>query len=486
MGTLNQLKPAAIWNYFEEICAIPRASKKEEKIRDYLVAFGRKNSLETKIDKGGNVLIIKPAAPGFGKKETVVLQCHIDMVCEKNSSSTHNFDTDPIKPVIRDGWVKAEGTTLGADNGIGVAAMMAVLADAKLEHGPIECLFTVDEETGLTGAQMLEAGFFSGKFLLNLDSEDEGELCIGCAGGIDTVATFVPEYETPGKGFSPYTLSVTGLYGGHSGEDINKGLANSIKLITRILREGSRKFGIQIAFIKGGNLRNAIAREAFAEILIPVNQLASFKETADRLYAAYRKEYNKREENMKIELVPGNDPEQIFTREFQDRLLNALYACPHGVKSMSREIPGLVETSTNLASIKIAENGNYVISTSQRSAKNDAKHDIATQVECVFELAGASVEHSTGYPGWEPNPSSEIIRTARETYVRLFGKEPELKAIHAGLECGLFLEKYPHLDMVSFGPTIKSPHSPDERVEIRTVEIFWNYLLALLKDIPQK
>ncbi|MFN8206516.1 MAG: aminoacyl-histidine dipeptidase [Bacteroidales bacterium] len=486
MGILSQLKPVTIWNYFEEICGIPRASKKEEKIREFLIAFGKKNTLETRVDKGGNVLIIKPPYPGYEKKETVVLQCHIDMVCEKNSSSTHNFDTDPIKPVIRDGWVRAEGTTLGADNGIGVAAMIAILADPGLEHGPVECLFTVDEETGLTGAQMLEAGFITGKYLLNLDSEDEGELCIGCAGGIDTVATLTPEYEVPARGFSPYTLSVTGLSGGHSGEDINNGLGNSIKLITRILREGSRRYGIRIAQLRGGNLRNAIAREAFAEILIPVNQLAAFKEMADRLYATFRKEFNKREENMKIELVPGNELKQVFVQSFQDRLLDALYACPHGVKSMSREIPGLVETSTNLASVKIADNGKYVISTSQRSAKNDAKHDIAVQVECVFSLAGAEVEHSTGYPGWEPNPSSEIIRTARTTYVRLFGKEPELKAIHAGLECGLFLEKYPHLDMVSFGPTIKSPHSPDERVEIKTVEIFWDYLLAVLKDIPQK
>jgi dipeptidase D len=486
MGTLNHLKPAPLWNYFEEICAIPRASKKEEKIREYLVAFGRESLLETRIDKAGNVLILKPAFPGFEKKETVVLQCHIDMVCEKNSSSTHNFETDPIRPIIKDGWVKAEGTTLGADNGIGVAAMMAVLADPKLEHGPLECLFTVDEETGLTGAQMLEAGFMTGKFLLNLDSEDEGELCIGCAGGIDTVATFTPVYEGPAKGFRSFSLSVTGLYGGHSGEDINKGLANSIKLITRILLEGSRHCGIRIASFKGGNLRNAIAREAFAEIMVPENQVAPFREIADRLYAAFRKEFNKREENMKIELVPGNENDRVFTTEFQNRLLNALYACPHGVKAMSREIPGLVETSTNLASVKINGDGTYVIATSQRSAKNDAKHDIATQVECVFSLAGAAVEHSTGYPGWEPNPSSEIIRTARTSYVQLFGKEPELKAIHAGLECGLFLEKYPHLDMVSFGPTIKSPHSPDERVEIRTVEIFWNYLLALLKDIPSK
>ncbi|HNV95669.1 MAG TPA: aminoacyl-histidine dipeptidase [Bacteroidales bacterium] len=483
---LEKLNPSLVWKYFEEILAIPRPSKKEEKIIAYLEAFAKKNKLEYKIDKAGNVLISKSATKGFDKLKTVVLQSHVDMVCEKNSNSKHNFDTDPIIPVIDGDWLKAKETTLGADNGIGVATQLALLASKEIEHGPIECLFTVDEETGLTGAFALKPGFFNGKILINLDSEDEGEIFIGCAGGKDTVA--ILKYEpkkAPGKQI-PLKLTVSGLRGGHSGDDINKGYANAVKLLTRILFTLDQKYGIKLSAIDGGNLRNAIAREAYAVFYVTHEKVSKIEKEVELFFKAFKEEYKHTEENINVQIEKTSKAETIIDRKTQPKLLQSLYACPHGVIAMSMDMPGLVETSTNLASVKMKGKNKIEITTSQRSSVESAKADIVNMVECALALSGAEVKHSNGYPGWKPNPKSPILEVSTNVYKKLFKKEAKVKAIHAGLECGLFLEKYPELDMISIGPTMRGVHSPDEKLEIPSVEKFWKFLTEILINIPLK
>ncbi|NMC98192.1 MAG: aminoacyl-histidine dipeptidase [Bacteroidales bacterium] len=483
---LEKLNPSLVWKYFEEIIAIPRPSKKEEKIIAYLEAFAKKNKLEYKIDKAGNVLISKSATKGFDKLKTVVLQSHVDMVCEKNSNSKHNFDTDPIIPVIDGDWLKAKETTLGADNGIGVATQLALLASKEIEHGPIECLFTVDEETGLTGAFALKPGFFNGKILINLDSEDEGEIFIGCAGGKDTVA--ILKYEpkkAPGKQI-PLKLTVSGLRGGHSGDDINKGYANAVKLLTRILFTLDQKYGIKLSAIDGGNLRNAIAREAYAVFYVTHEKVSKIEKEVELFFKAFKEEYKHTEENINVQIEKTSKAETIIDRKTQPKLLQSLYACPHGVIAMSMDMPGLVETSTNLASVKMKGKNKIEITTSQRSSVESAKADIVNMVECALALSGAEVKHSNGYPGWKPNPKSPILEVSTNVYKKLFKKEAKVKAIHAGLECGLFLEKYPELDMISIGPTMRGVHSPDEKLEIPSVEKFWKFLTEILINIPLK
>jgi dipeptidase D len=406
------------------------------------------------------------------------------MVCEKNSDVLHDFENDPIKPYINGDWVTAEGTTLGADCGIGIAAQLAILSDNTLNHGPIECLFTVDEETGLTGAFALKQGFFEGKILINLDSEDEGELFIGCAGGIDTVATMPFQPREIPSGFFPLEIKVSGLKGGHSGDDINKGRANALKILVRILWDAYHKYGIKLATIDGGNLRNAIAREASAVFLV----LKGYKENLVAQFNIFAHELEQEmaitEPGIKIELSSADMPDYIISDSNSEKLINTLYACPHGVFSMSYRMPGLVETSTNLASVKVKDNRVVEITTSQRSDQESGKRDIMSMVESVFQLGGASVMHSDGYPGWTPNPDSEILKIAVQTYTDLFGNKPLVRSIHAGLECGLFLSKYPGLDMVSFGPTIKGAHSPDEQINIETVDKFWSLLVNVLERIP--
>lgn len=486
MGKLSHLEPKAIWENFEQICSIPHPSKKEEKIIAYLEAFAKKNKLEYKIDKAGNVLISKSATKGFDKLKTVVLQSHVDMVCEKNSNSKHNFDTDPIIPVIDGDWLKAKETTLGADNGIGVATQLALLASKEIEHGPIECLFTVDEETGLTGAFALKPGFFNGKILINLDSEDEGEIFIGCAGGKDTVA--ILKYEpkkAPGKQI-PLKLTVSGLRGGHSGDDINKGYANAVKLLTRILFTLDQKYGIKLSAIDGGNLRNAIAREAYAVFYVTHEKVSKIEKEVELFFKAFKEEYKHTEENINVQIEKTSKAETIIDRKTQPKLLQSLYACPHGVIAMSMDMPGLVETSTNLASVKMKGKNKIEITTSQRSSVESAKADIVNMVECALALSGAEVKHSNGYPGWKPNPKSPILEVSTNVYKKLFKKEAKVKAIHAGLECGLFLEKYPELDMISIGPTMRGVHSPDEKLEIPSVEKFWKFLTEILINIPLK
>jgi len=482
-NAILNLHPRRIWHYFDEICQIPRPSKKEEKIISYLVEFGRKHGLETIVDDIGNVLIRKPAIPGKEHLKTVVLQNHIDMVCEKNSDVKHDFEKDAIQPRVEGEWVKATGTTLGADNGIGVAAVLAILENREIIHGPLECLFTVDEETGLTGAFGLKEDFLRGRILLNLDSEDEGEIFIGCAGGKDTSILLAVTWDPVPSGLEALSIEVSGLSGGHSGDDIHKGRGNSNKILNRVLWTLSQKFEVRIASFTGGNLRNAIAREAQAEVVISPSDKTAFDSVLKSLSADIRNELQHTDAGLEIRTQPIDLPAKVLSRDSTNTLLNALYACPHGVISMSPVIPGLVETSTNLASVRTNPD-HILITTSQRSSIESAKVDIANMVGNTFRLAGAKVEHGNGYPGWTPNPHSEILEITRKAYVKLFGKEPAVKAIHAGLECGLIGEKYPGIDMVSFGPTIRGAHSPDERIEISTVQKFWDHLLEILRTIP--
>lgn len=483
METLKGLKPEAVWGYFEEICRIPRPSRKEEKIGAWLMEFARKHRIEARQDEAGNVLMSKPATPGREEAPTVVLQAHMDMVCEKNADTVHDFDKDPIRPYIDGEWVKAKGTTLGADDGIGMAAALAVLTSEEVKHGRVECLFTVDEETGLTGAFALKPGFFSGKILLNLDSEDEGEMFVGCAGGIDTVVRMPYTKEAvPAHRFA-VKVTVKGLQGGHSGDDINKGRGNAIKILNRFLWEMNRKHGISVASFAGGNLRNAIAREASA-VMVFEEALKEPVRVAFNIYAAEMERVWKiTEPGIALELESEEVPAEALDAASTTKLLDALYACPHGVFAMSYRMPGMVETSTNLAAVKFTEENTILITTSQRSDVDSEKMNIAQMVAAVFRMAGASVEHGEGYPGWAPNPDSAILKIAVDSYKRLFGKEPVVRSIHAGLECGLFLEKYPGMDMISFGPTLRGVHSPDEKVEIKTVEMWWRHLTDILEKV---
>lgn len=483
-SVLGALKPRRLWELFEEICKVPRPSKKEEKILAFLKEFADKHKLECKQDKIGNLLITKPATAGYEARPTIVLQSHVDMVCEKNEGVEHDFDKDSIKPRIDGEWVRGTGTTLGADDGIGIAAQLAILEADDLEHGPIECLFTVDEETGLTGAFNLEKGFLDGRILLNLDSEDDGELFIGCAGGTDTLVTFAYERVNTEVDHIAFKLSVTGLKGGHSGDDIDKKRGNAIKILNRLLWNAEKMYEIRLAEIKGGNLHNAIAREAFATFTIPKRHKNACSELITSLGDEIKKAVRSMEPGLKIELREAVMPECLIDYDTQNRLLNALYACPHGVIAMSAEIPDLVETSTNLASVKITPQ-EIIVVTSQRSSLETGKRDVADMVASVFRLAGGKVKHGDGYPGWTPNMDSAILGVMKKSYEKLFGEPPKVLAIHAGLECGIIGEKYPGMDMISYGPTIKGAHSPDERIEISTVQKFWDLTLDVLRNIPE-
>ena len=478
--TIRDLQPSLVWEIFDQITAVPRPSKHEERIIEYLVEFAEKHSLDYSRDDIGNVVIRKPATPGYENKPTVVLQSHMDMVCEKNSDTVHNFDTDPIRTKIEDGWVKAEGTTLGADCGIGMAAALALLVDPTVEHGAIEALFTVDEETGLTGAFNLGEGMLSGKYLINLDSEDEGEIFIGCAGGVDTLASFDYAVETLDGEYEYYRIAVSGLKGGHSGDDIDKGLGNANKILANFLYDAQR-YDIRLGMFDGGNLRNAIPREAYAVVAVPEHTALLFETALAQYVAAVKALYAPTEPNLNFS-VSQAAVQPVIDTDAQLGLLAALVGLPNGVLAMSQTMKGLVETSTNLASVKFV-GSQIVVTTSQRSSVERAKRDAMHSIEAVLALAGATVEHSDGYPGWTPDPSSALLATTVAAYRELFDAEPKVRAIHAGLECGLFLEKYPHLEMVSFGPTLRGVHSPDERLEISTVDKFWKLLLEVLKKI---
>lgn len=464
---------------------MPRPSKKEEKIRQYLVDFAAAHGLACKTDEAGNVLVSKAASAGMENRKKVILQSHMDMVCEKNGGVSHDFETDPIETYIDGEWLRAKGTTLGADNGIGVAAELAVLAADDIEHGPIECLFTVDEETGLTGAFALKEGFMDGDILINLDSEDEGELFIGCAGGAGTTAEFsCPMVKAP-EGWFFFRVAVKGLTGGHSGDDINKNRANANKLLNRYLTSMMQRYGMRLCEIGGGNLHNAIPREASAVCAVPMEYKEAVRVDLNVYLAEVEEEYSVTEPNLAMELESETPRKEVMEPEAMRRFLLAVYAVHNGVYMMSQDIPGLVETSSNLASVK-QRDGKIVIVTSQRSSILSSRKDMSRMVSAAFELGGATCVTADGYPGWKPDPHSEILGIAVESYRRLFGVEPKVKAIHAGLECGLFLEKYPSLDMVSFGPTLRGVHSPDERMLIPTVDKFWRHLLDVLRHIPVK
>ena len=484
MTTIKELQPAAVWGYFHDITQIPRPSKKEEKILAYLLAFARDHNLDAKQDHAGNILITKPATTGREEAPTVILQSHVDMVCEKNAGVEHDFDNDPIETIIDGDWIRANGTTLGADNGIGVAAQLALLAANDIAHGKIEALFTVDEETGLTGAYSLGKEFLSGNILLNLDTEEEGEIYIGCAGGKGTRAYFkYKEKETP-KGYFWFRTEVKGLRGGHSGSDIDKGFGNANKILARFLHSLTRKkYGMVLAEIGGGNLHNAIPREAHALVGVKAKYKEEIRVKINTFLADLHDEYKHTEPNLELLLESAPIPSKVINRKTAEKLLLSLCACPHGVIGMSSDIEGLVETSTNLASVKMLPDLQIEVGSSQRSSVESQKRYVVEMVSSVFTLAGARVTHSEGYPGWKPNPESAILELAKEEYRKLYNRDAKVKAIHAGLECGLFLEKYPTLDMISIGPDMTDVHSPDEKMKISSVGKFWDYLVKILEAV---
>ena len=481
---ITDLKPTKVWKFFHEITQVPRPSKKEEKILAYLVKFAEDRNLKYRTDEVGNLVIEKPATPGYEHLETVILQSHMDMVCEKNADKVHDFENDPIRTIIDGEWLRADGTTLGADNGIGCAAELAILDSDDIEHGPIECLFTMDEETGMTGAMNLKPGFFNGKILLNLDSEDEGELFIGCAGGMGTMAEFAYEKREATDDYLYFEVKVSGLKGGHSGGEIHIGLGNANKILTRYLYALEHELDWKLCSFQGGNLHNAIPREAHAVIGLKADQKERARVILNELAAAVEDELKRVDPGVKLEMKSVGKPAYRIDCDTKRRLVRALYACPHGVYGMSHDTEGLVETSSNLASVKMKEDDKIYVETSQRSSTSSLISDIANTVASVFELADAKISFRDPYPGWKPNPDSPILKAASESYERIFGRKPAIKAIHAGLECGLFLDKYPYLDMVSFGPTLRDVHSPVEKIEIKTVQLWWDHLVDILKHIP--
>lgn len=481
---VTRLEPNHLWKRFYEITQVPRPSKKEEKIRAYLKKLLSDLNVKYKEDKTGNILATVPATPGYESAQTIVLQGHVDMVCEKNRDVIHDFENDPIKVSVNDGWVVADGTTLGSDNGIGVAASLAVVTDNDVVHGPLEILMTVDEETGLTGATNLEPGFITGKILLNLDSEEDGAFYIGCAGGIDTVATFAVKQEAANASWSSYKLLVDGLKGGHSGLDIIHGRGNAIKILGRILKELDN-FDYRIASLSGGSLRNAIPRDAEAVLSMDKSNFENAKKLLTDFQKKVLKEYKSVDDSLRIRLEKDNsNPNKVYTKKFSTSIIDVILALQNGVISMNHDIPGLVETSTNLATIK-SFNGDLRIGTSQRSSSITQKDYISESIASVFKLANADIDIGDGYPGWEPDLDSKLLKVSKEVFNSLFGKEPEIKAIHAGLECGILETKNSGMEMISFGPTIQNAHSPTERVNIETVDKFYRLLKKLLQELAK-
>ena len=478
------MEPKAVFEIFSQINQVPRPSKHEERISQWLQSFATDHGIECVADDAMNVIMRVPATPGYENHAGVILQAHMDMVCEKNGDVQHDFMTDPIETYVDGEWLKAKGTTLGADNGIGIAMALAAITDKELAHPAIECLFTVDEETGLTGAMKLQDGMLKGKQLINLDSEDDGQIFIGCAGGIDTLAKmhYEPSHITHQPSNIAIRLSVSGLLGGHSGDDINKGRANANQLIVWFLARIWPQTEMQLASIQGGNLRNAIAREAEAIIVIPMDYKEQIRVEWNHYVAQMENVFGEVEKDMRLELETTDLPETIIPTDKAYRLIMALCECPHGMIAMSKEMPGLVETSTNLASIKMRE-GYIEVNTSQRSSIEASKHHLKWAVEQALAMACDEVTHGDGYPGWAPNPNSPLLEVVKKAYVDLYKSEPQVLAIHAGLECGLFLEKYPYLDMVSIGPQMYGVHSPQERLSIPSTERCYRWLCQTLKSL---
>ncbi len=485
MSNIRDLEPKQLWNYFHDITQIPHPSKREKKLVEYIVEFGKKQNLDTLVDKTGNVIIRKPATKGMESLKGVILQTHLDMVPQKNSDKKHDFEKDPIETLIDGEWVKANGTTLGSDNGIGVSAVLAVLASNEIAHGPLEALFTIDEETGMTGVNGLEAGVLKGDILLNLDSEDEGELYVGCAGGIDVSIKKNYAEESSPKGMAAYKIYAKGLKGGHSGVDIALGRANSNKLMFRFLMQAESDFGIRLSEASGGDLRNAIPRESNAIVLIPEIKALEFEAFVQGYDKMYKAEFAETEPDLLFTFEKIAVPAKVMNQGEQYRIIRAVFVCPNGVIRMSQAMKGLVETSSNLAIVRIKD-GKIEVHNLTRSSVDSAKEATAWRIAAAFQLIGAEVMVQGGYPGWKPNMNSPILKTMSRVYKDMYAKVPEIKAIHAGLECGILGGIYPNLDMISFGPTIKYPHSPDEKVQIASVLKFFNFLCGTLKQVPVK
>ena len=485
MTALQQLSPSLLWSFFDTICSIPHPSKHEAALSQWIQQWAREKGLAVQVDKVGNLIIRKPATAGMENRKGVVLQAHIDMVPQANADTAHDFTQDPILPRIEGEWVKATGTTLGADNGIGAAACLAVLADDTLRHGPIEVLLTIDEEAGMTGAFGLEPGLLHGEILLNTDSEQDGEVYMGCAGGIDANIHFDFQAEAIPAGWQSFLLQVKGLRGGHSGVNIHQERGNANKLLARLLLTLNEQLPVRLSHLEGGTLRNAIPREAQAIILAPAERLAELEQAVQQHSTLLQQELKEVESNLQISLQATSMPEQVLDSATQQRLLAALVACPNGVIRMSQAIDGVVETSTNLGVIK-TQGQQVFVQCLIRSLTEEGRHYVEQMTHSLFTLAGVRCELSGGYPGWAPDPASPIMQQLRDTHQQLFGELPKIMVIHAGLECGLFKASYPHWDMVSFGPTIQGAHSPDERVHIPAVARFWELLTTLLANIPAK
>lgn len=482
MSVVEKLEPKLVWKHFDEIRKIPRCSKHEEKIREYIVNFAKKHGLKYKIDKVGNVVVFKPATQGMEKKPTVVLQGHMDMVCEKNNDVDFDFTKDPIKLKLEGDVLTADGTTLGADDGIGLAISLAILEDTSLKHGPIEALFTVDEETGLTGAFALGQDMLTGRIMLNLDSEDFGVITVGCAGGGESKISLPVETQRINKDFENVVVKASGLRGGHSGVDIHEQRGNAIKILARMLWKANKKHKFYISEIKGGDKHNAIPREAYAKVSIDKNEKNKFISTLKSEEKDIFEEIKPIDPDFKMIVENSEKQDTVLTDELQDKVLNLLHALPHGVDKMSYDIPDLVETSTNLATIAFKD-GNIEIGMSSRSSIKSALQDLRDRINAIGTLAGAKVTEDKPYPGWKPNMDSKLLKLSKKVFKDMFKQEPKIEAIHAGLETGVIGEKFPGMDMISIGPTIKNPHSPEEQVHVSTVEKFYKYVLKILEEI---
>lgn len=481
---IEGLEPKELWEHFYEISQIPRCSKEEDKIREFVVEVAKRNGMDYKLDETQNVVVKKAASQGLENKPTVVLQSHLDMVCEKNKETQHDFSKDPIKLKQDNGWITADGTTLGADNGIGVAASLAVLESKNIKHGPLEFLFTMDEETGLTGATELGNDMLEGKILINMDSEEDGAFYIGCAGGKDTELIMKMETESAPSGYGAVRVRVGGLQGGHSGLNIHEGRGNAIKLLVRFLWKAFQGMDLRLASLDGGSKHNAIPRECDAIVYLPSEKISELKQLAEQYDKDYKNEYELTDGGVSVSVADDGfeKPNSVLTPMLQQRLLDLIYSMPHGVLAMSHAVPGLVETSTNMAVVHTKENKVSLV-TSQRSSVQSELVDLADMVCAVGQLAGAEIHTSNGYPAWQPNPESPTLKESVAVYKSLFGNEPEVKAVHAGLECGIIGDKFPGMDMISFGPTILGAHSPDEKIEIETVDKFWKLLKAILEKL---
>ncbi|QKX05969.1 aminoacyl-histidine dipeptidase [Aquimarina sp. TRL1] len=482
---IRKLEPVSVWNKFADLNEVPRPSKKEERVIAFMKSFGESLGLETKVDKIGNVFINKPATPGLEDRKTVVMQSHLDMVHQKNADTVFDFDTQGIEMYVEGDWVKAAGTTLGADNGLGVATIMAILESTDIPHPAIEALFTIDEETGMTGAMGLEAGWLTGDILLNLDTEEDDEIGVGCAGGIDVTASMSYKEETLEGAYAGYSIAVRGLNGGHSGMDIHKGLGNANKIMNRVLHLGITQFGLRVHEVRGGSLRNAIPRESFAKVQVPVAEVTAFEAESKRLIATIKNDFSITEADLEIVIENTEVPLQVVSEAVSTKLIKAIYAAHNGVYRMSPSIADLVEASNNIAKVTIG-GGEVIIECLTRSSVESSKEDVVNTLTATFELCGCQVKTSGDYPGWAPNMESPILKVLDTLYQKLNGEKAHIAACHAGLECGILGQNYPDMDMISFGPTILGAHSPDERASISSLQKYWKFVKEILANIPKQ